>query len=623
MTGGAGREGASPGTQALVVLGGALTAVVVMVWLRESPWPFDPMFYMDNAKFFTGDRVSLATEHRSLRWGLMLPLGALQGVFGYSEAAYYGIPILATALLVVAVFLVGRRLMGPWSSVFAGLIAALNPIVLARASHPFPDVLATALFSLGIAAILWMGGGSAKRDMLLGLAAGAAFGLGYAVREVVVVLAPVVVICLILVRARIASIAALVGAALGFLALEFVLMELWFGDPFTRLGVLVGRNTATGPLSDAAREKIAQIDRFQGSLWLSLTAMWRRWAAFGTAAILLAAPVGFVLGTLHAPRGEARRRWLGVGAWLAAGWAVFVLLGLWRTTRNGFVFNLQQIRYWYLLVPPSAIGLVALVREAWRALPTDRPVRRAGRVLTTLTLSALIVLFVWDAAGGPFQIVSGRDHMLEFRGWVSGSNEDVSTIAGADRAVRIADMFDATTFGEPLWDGRLDRRGRGRSPGAFLLSIEDTTFHSATVDGSPVDLSAPPVEWDTLLVSANGALAIVGPDGGNPGTNLILSPSSPGEEILTDEPQSWFFSLPTAEVGRLHLTFEGDVPRAWCVTDGQSNPALRAGPGVDVGPDRREVAFYCPPTSRPELRLAAPLSSGTTVIDLVFIVDGG
>lgn len=570
-------------------------SVFALILMRETPWPYDPMFYMDNAEFFSGSRPSLALEHRSLRWGLMLPLGLLHIVFGYTEISYYAIPVVAIALLSISVFLLSRRLMGPWWSATAAVLAAANPLVLSRSSHPFPDTLATALVTLGIAAIAWMDDEDRSVNQWLAGAAGVLFGLSYAVREVVApVFVPVILALLLLLRIRVKHWLLIAGGGLSVLAIELALMQHWFDDPMARLRILLNRDDRTVEESASDLEKIRRINAFQGTLRLSATAIFRKWGEVGLGFAPVLGLIGLATAWGRSSVRRVRRLWLGLAAWLVIGWIAFVFFGLWRSSDAVPVLNLTQIRYWYLLVPPVAIGVIGLlnagsnfVGQRWKS------VFAVGGAVVCLVM----VLASWDRGK---QVVAGNDHMGEFRSWVMEEDLGSAVIVARHRSMRIADMYDNTTMGGQLWDGKVAQLNTAEHPTALMISSEDARSGVFRLDGTEYSTSAPPVDWDLQFVSSDGMLVILAvedldalPDDPKPvsGPDFPVAPE-PGKYAL------WRPAEPTGGPYRYRVSFSGETPLVRCGwendTGGRSSaPALSVDESV-LEHELRHVDFYCP-----------------------------
>lgn len=355
------------------------------------------------------------------------------------------------------------------------------------------------------------------------------------------------------------------------LGIELLLMNQWFDDPLARFRVLVNRNTQAGSVPNP--EKVTQVAAFQGTFRLSFTAMFRKWGQLDLSFAPFAGLAGLMTSWFRARDRESSRLWLILTLWLVLGWLVFALIGPWQNARGGYVFNLTQIRYWYLLVPPVVIG-VAGVFHAVSCLSV--PVFRRSRSLLVPAVVALVLLSSFSvvaSAGYPRQVVSGRDHMNELRVWIVEEGDATRSVAAAHRAIRIAKMYDNTTFGRPLWSGEMTRLHHTDPPTVFLLADEDLRDETEIeVDGVEYEISSPPVEWDLVFVSENGLLALLtaGDRDGLPNSQTILS--GPSMPVVLEEGRVGRWSVPESHEGpsRYRVEFEGPVPLGRCVVENQS-----------------------------------------------------
>ena len=102
--------------------------------------------------------------------GYPLLMAAALRLFGHG-AQYFVVPVMS-ALTVVAVFLLGRRIAGAWVGVTAALFLSASPVFLFQTCLPMSDVPATAALTIALLLISRATIGSAAGA---GIAAGAAF----------------------------------------------------------------------------------------------------------------------------------------------------------------------------------------------------------------------------------------------------------------------------------------------------------------------------------------------------------------------------------------------------------------------------------------------------------------
>src|SRR6187551_3483390 len=68
-------------------------------------------------------------DHRTARFGVVLPALLVQAVFGTSVASYYLVTSLTTAAAATATFLLGRAVVNTWVGLLATASAMLSPVV--------------------------------------------------------------------------------------------------------------------------------------------------------------------------------------------------------------------------------------------------------------------------------------------------------------------------------------------------------------------------------------------------------------------------------------------------------------------------------------------------------------
>jgi hypothetical protein len=96
-------------------------------------------------------RDGFHTNHPPL---MTVPFLAWNAVFGTSESAVRGLPLLAGVLAVCAVFAFGWAVGRPWAGVFAAALLAINPLHITYSAEARQYALVTAL--LGIAHVLFV-----------------------------------------------------------------------------------------------------------------------------------------------------------------------------------------------------------------------------------------------------------------------------------------------------------------------------------------------------------------------------------------------------------------------------------------------------------------------------------
>lgn len=591
----------------------AVGIMLMQLILLESPWSRDPMFYMQKANWLDSVHEGgpvLALDHRSLRVGLIGMLVVMKSIFGYSEAMYYSVGLVAMGLLSSSTYALARLLLPRIPSVFAGVLVAANPLILARSSHPFPDLPAAALFTTGIGLLLWSGREAvpARVSGLMVLTAGATFGAAFAFRESIVLLAPVVLVAMWVIRIGRRDAVLLGMGAMAILVFELAAMQQWAGNALARLEVVLGRGSE-GELAGAAIDKAAQTAEFQGTYTQSAVAFVRhlyrssRWAL-----VFLIAPIGAAVGWLV----SRRTAWLVIGSWLLTIWSLHLLIGPMRTGAGGFVFRLLQIRYWYPVFPALAIGLVGVFYWGmlWLMSATRTGGGRVGSIAaaTTAVAGAIIgVGLMSTAVQGPGMFVNGNDHMREFRAWVQEFGDEWTALKSPTLSRRIVAMYTVTSLGVPVWDGSVQRLVNDVGDSMIVLSVEERNPGFATVDGEEVPLTAPPHSWGLEFVSEAARLIVLDPSAGvNHADGLadwdLGSPNGLAlENGQTSGPLQFEGSLDPDAYRRMKVSYRssGTAPRVWCrVASGtgiESLEALAFGGGIDHGTGVLVRDYYCPP----------------------------
>jgi 4-amino-4-deoxy-L-arabinose transferase-like glycosyltransferase len=136
-------------------------------------------------------------HHAALRYGLLLPLGALYRVFGVGEWTTIMVPLLASTLSVPAVMLIGQKLLGSRVALLAGMLIATFPAELRYATILVPEPLAEFYGLVAILIYLYWG---AENQTSAGLLSGLCMGVAYLTKEPVLFVAPALMIDAIVTR---------------------------------------------------------------------------------------------------------------------------------------------------------------------------------------------------------------------------------------------------------------------------------------------------------------------------------------------------------------------------------------------------------------------------------------
>jgi hypothetical protein len=499
------------------VVGGVVLLVyaVVQLVLLLGPHPFDPARYFRTSFDFPDVNPNLWT----LRIGLMAPVRLAVAVLGPSEAALYAVPLAVGLLLAAAVYattlvLFGERLV----AAAAALVTVLNANFLLNSSFIFPDTAATATFAAGFF-FLVLGGTAAWSERLGGRApavaavlAGLLFGWTYLIREFSPVLLPVVVAALVILHYPVRRAVLVAGAAVGVGALELLYGLLIFDRPFVHLDLLLDRGDRS-----ARGTKGFRVDYIQDQVDDPLDAILvlpRLLLTWQTGWLVLALVAVFVAALVVLRR--ERRLWI-LGAWCFGFWAVMVLLPFLPTPSGRWLLNVTNIRYWYPLFPALAMGSFGGLLLLLRTFPP--PPRFAFLVPTAAPLLAAVVLVPGLVE---FDRCAGRDlwrndpaeRWDDLREWFATPEADrYRTVRTDQDSARLLPAYVRTTFGHPLWSGRIRTfsvRARNVAPsnpdGALLLLHRDRMQGLPNVEQRLRELAG---DWAPVFVSEDERMVVL------------------------------------------------------------------------------------------------------------------
>lgn len=451
-------------------IGAVLTVVVVIVELfyLVPPIPSDHLNYLDAARDFPIDPGEDAPQHQFLRIGLTLPMRAAMLVFGYSQATYYVVPMLATVALVLAVYALGTMLFSRAVGVAAAILTVGNTIVFVDLTSPLPDLLTTALFTAAAVVAVAIRQGRrvvapGRREHVALLVIGLLLGWSYLAREYIVFVWPVIALALLdvgwpaswdtaglraMLRKAVERLPRLAWVAASLVVIgigETVLNAIVFGDPLARFTTAAGHGDVLASGTNATE--------YQGHLrrWY-LSRIW--WILYETpeGIWLVGAIVALGIGAI-----VAFRRLAFLLAWAAFFYVPLVLLGG-ALSPTMTMLRLVKERYWYPAFPALFLGAVAVVwlvvRAGARLIPLLRA--RAGFVAGIVALAAAIVpvgIAQAERHGDVIYRVNGATQMEQLRGWLATHGDDVGIIRADRRSVRVVNIFASGPFGGRVWDG--------------------------------------------------------------------------------------------------------------------------------------------------------------------------
>ena len=410
----------------------ALGLGVQAVYLRLLSSSQDGMTYFERAAAFP----DVNADHFSLRVGLLLPVRAFQELFGYSEAAYYAVPLLAGALLVLATYWLGWRLFNPAVGVGAAVLLVLNGVFLNISTVLFPDIAGTALLLAALSLVVFVAEREppwGRREHAVLLLAGLLLGWAYLVREFIVFAFPAVALVFWAYRLPWKQLRWVAGAAVAVFAGEIVLNAILHGDPLARILVSGGHGGQRDYITDSRIDALARLptalDDTTGGVPL-----------FVAFALL---PFALVI---------KERRFRLVAGWFLAFW-IPITLGSGLVVPSFRLLRADQLRYWMPVIPAVVIGGVAVTDRAL-ALALSR-VRRAGAPGAWLPAAAVITLALGLGIAGTADDrtrdvyrTNGATQLLELRTWLATKGADVPVIWTDPFTARLIPVYARTTFGD-------------------------------------------------------------------------------------------------------------------------------------------------------------------------------
>ena len=81
-----------------------------------------------------------ALTHRTVRWAIILPVAALQRVFGVHPNVYYVAPILNALAQTALLYALGKTLRGRFTGILASLFMIFFPYQIRAASQVRPEI---------------------------------------------------------------------------------------------------------------------------------------------------------------------------------------------------------------------------------------------------------------------------------------------------------------------------------------------------------------------------------------------------------------------------------------------------------------------------------------------------
>lgn len=506
------------------VLGGCWLAVVLT--RLPLPYPSDQLNYFGAAAAFPHGFPRPGAMHQVTRFGLVIPVRLAIALFGYSEAAYHAVPLLATLTVLAATYALGAMLFNPIVGAASAIVVITAMPMFEDAGALLPDAPATGVFTVAVVLALAVRRGRWPGRRWPLLVIGALLAWSYGIREYIIFAWPLIPIILapdrrlraLFTRPGLRRLAWVAAPMIAYLIAEMLLCFALYGDPLTRIHAIQNQQLSPYP-SYPGQPRVMYLIQLPltligepGGIWLTALlatlligalAVRRRLAiprfrrrdrpAPGTSRRGPASPLG------------VRRRFALPLAWCALIWVPLTLAGG-VLEPDDPALRLNLIRYWFPLFPPLAVGglgalwlaavwVTGRLRAAARSR-TDRSAAtapgRTGRLRvrlaprTSAVLPAVVVLVIAACAAGASIAGSarnpvigadnGREQMAAFRGWMM-RDAGHGVLWTDSRTSGVAAIYRQASFGGRRWTNQVrpvTRHGPRPRPGDLVLFFADT-----------------------------------------------------------------------------------------------------------------------------------------------------
>lgn len=440
----------------------AAWAAVLLAHLR-APVPSDQLNYLLAAERFP-HRVEPTTEmHQMTRFGLIVPARLAIAVFGYSQAAYATVPILATLALLAGTYALGTLLFARTVGAAGALLVVAATPVFTDSTDLLPDILAVGLFTCALALAVALRRRPGPPGVPVLLLLGALLGWSYLAREFIVFVWPVVPALLYRRVGWKGLVWVAVPVAVLFAA-ETVLCWRLYGDPLARLLAVSGhgQRPSTPAVAASYRDKprMTYVMRLPDTL-----------GTYPEGRVL----VGLLVLTVAGAVLRVRRVAL-LFATCALLWVPLTLLG-------GVIdpaapkLRLQLIRYWFPVFPGFVLGGLGLLWLAAARLPGSGRLRAA---LPAAVVVAVAAVGVGTAArawwGAPSTRLGGATQMEDVRSWMRAEGAPDRRLWSDPHTRKVLTVYREGAWGGAPWPGRLlaARPGGDRPAPGDLVLLYDT-----------------------------------------------------------------------------------------------------------------------------------------------------
>jgi Dolichyl-phosphate-mannose-protein mannosyltransferase len=492
----------------MVVVLIALVSIGVFIIFRAQPGTWDEARYLEAASA----PLSAEPNHWSTRLGLTLPTWAAMQLFGYSEAAYYLLPIVLSTILIVATYLLGRVTFGRLVGLAASGIILTLPWVLPAATKLLPDVGLAALLTGAVTAVIAAANRSALRGWdrsahLLLVAAGAMLGWAYLVREMALVFMPIALFVAFLYKVRPRSLIHLAWpVALTGVAESLYGWVVW-GSPLAHLNVVVARSS--DPATEIVVERSAAALARQTSA-ATFTIFPEMLLSHVVGVIVLFLAVGLVLAVVL----TRQRQFLALGVWALTIWVGLTAVGVIPR-----VIRLEVDRYWIAILPPiivGGLGAMSLLGERWAS-------RRLALTSVAVVGAVALALGLSSTMQNRGLVMRGADDFQELRAWLAEQEGD-QTLWADSRTAPILALYTRRPFGTVLWPGEVRPLNDGEEylppegvEGTVVLRRQtlDQLFNHNEIPLADY-VVAPPLSWEPAAITENGEIvAHLAPENGD------------------------------------------------------------------------------------------------------------
>ncbi|MCD6356213.1 MAG: glycosyltransferase family 39 protein [Anaerolineaceae bacterium] len=497
-----------------------LASLLMQVLFLNPPVMSDQMEYYSAAVRFP--RLPETPNIASMQLGVILPVAVLYRIFGQSEAAYYGLPLLSTAVFYCSVYLLGRSLFNRRVGLFAAVWLMLTPQMLMESGHLLPDMPAAAFFTVGITLLVYNHSHPAgikplpKNNWLFFLA-GLLFGWSYLCKEYIAVLFALIPILFRVLKIPYRCLIPTAAGMLLMLGLEMSVGLAYYQNPLIRF------------LAAQPRETIGFIETDIGKIIQYLPILLKRKGGSGTFYLMVTAIIGAAFFSF-----KKSKSFIFLLSWMLLFYAFFTLMGLlpvifsWEDIA---LLRLHKFRYWIPILPPIVIsGVATLDRIFGQLLKLLKLHERKAQRISSGVVAVCLIITAWIGISAinnaPYLIRNGSDHYQELREYLKNHNSEVNIIwvtRDSRRGyARIMPMYSRTFWGKPVWEGTIKYLN---TDGLYLRAEEiefghviiDRDFNNPNNSAIPEYLSQIPATWRLVFESENRkiGLYVVGSKGGN------------------------------------------------------------------------------------------------------------